>query len=557
MFKRLEKFEGSKPAKGIWAIVMLLLILAVVTAIRIRLMNMPLERDEGEFAYAGQVLLAGVSPYEAAYNAALKLPGTFVMYAFFMAIFGQTATAIHAGVILINLVTAWLVFVLARRMCGTPAGVVAAGTYALLSINPAVMGLAAHATHFVMLAALAGIVLLQNLDEKTSARRIFFAGLLLGLGVIMKQTGAFFGLFAAVWVARCEFSSESRRWNRLARRLAWLALGGFLPFILTCLVAAVKGDFGRFWFWAFQYAGAHGAIFTLTRSLQWMFINLGDQFAAAPGLWSLAALGFLLLFFQKSLKRWRFFLVSFALFSFLAVCPGGYFRGHYFIQVLPVAGLMAAVLFQAVSAFLARRDVLFLRQTPALIFAVATISALIQWSNVYFFLTPVQACRAIYGSNPFPEAVEISRYLAEHCAPEADILVMGSEPEIYFYSHRRSATGYICTYPLVEPQPYAAAMQKEMIQQVEQADPAYVVYVNVPASWIQSTVPPNKNIFDWFEKYRQERLQLVGTVEILPDGQSQYRWFDPQTTLPSLSSQYWVAIFKNRTAAQIQPLKSN
>jgi len=35
------------------------------------------------------------------------------------------------------------------------------------------------------------------------------------------------------------------------------------------------------------------------------------------------------------------------------------------------------------------------------------------------FLTPVQACRAVYGINPFPEAVEISRYLTSHCASDA------------------------------------------------------------------------------------------------------------------------------------------
>ena len=148
-----------------------------------------------------------------------------MVYALIMAVFGQTTIAIHAGVILVNLATAGLVFLLARRMCGDAAGVVAAGTYALLSINPATFGLAAHATHFIMLPALAGIVLLQNLEDSTSAWRIFSAGLLLGLAVIMKQTGVAFGLFAAVWVAWCELSSGNRRWGRLFLRLGWLALG--------------------------------------------------------------------------------------------------------------------------------------------------------------------------------------------------------------------------------------------------------------------------------------------------------------------------------------------
>jgi len=548
MFKRSEQsFENRLLVRNPRVIVSLLLILTVVTAIRIRLLDMPLERDEGEYAYAGQLLLQGVSPYQAAYNVTLKLPGTCVAYALILAVFGQTAAALHAGVILINLASAGLVFVLARRICGDAAGVVAAGTYALLSIVPETVGLAAHATHFVMLPALAGIVLLQNLDDHTPPSRIFFAGLLIGLAVLMKQSGAAFGLFAAGWVVSCGLVWGQSQWRLLATRLGWLALGGLLPLVLTCLILVVRGEFGRFWLWTFQYAGAHGGIFNFGNGVRLMFKNVGLQFAAAPGLWSAAVLGLILLFCDWSLQRWRFFIVSFFFFSFLAVCPGWYFRGHYFIQLLPAAGLLAAVAFHVASGFLARfKFPLPSAALPSLVFAVAAVSLLIQWNDIYFRLAPAQACRAIYGTSPFPEAVEIGRYLALHSAPDARIAVIGSEPEIFFYSHRRSATGYICTYPLVESQPYAAAMQKELIREVEKSRPDYVVYVNVRTSWVQSTAPIGHAIFDWFDRYQREQLRLVGLVEIPPDGQTQYQWFDQPETNVQTSAKSWLAIFKRR-----------
>jgi hypothetical protein len=43
-------------------------------AIRWCLRDMPLERDEGEYAYAGPLILQGIPPYQIAYN--MKLPGT-------------------------------------------------------------------------------------------------------------------------------------------------------------------------------------------------------------------------------------------------------------------------------------------------------------------------------------------------------------------------------------------------------------------------------------------------------------------------------------------------
>src|ERR1051326_3081130 len=81
-----------------WLIVACTILL--VFAIRARLRQMPLERDEGEYAYAGQLILHGVPPYKDAYN--MKLPGTYAAYALIMAVFGQSASGIHIGVAVIN-----------------------------------------------------------------------------------------------------------------------------------------------------------------------------------------------------------------------------------------------------------------------------------------------------------------------------------------------------------------------------------------------------------------------------------------------------------------------
>src|SRR4030095_16683692 len=135
-----------------WALATI--VFTLVVAIRIRLLGIPLERDEGEYAYAGQLMLQGVPPYKLAYN--MKFPGTYAAYAAIMSIFGQTTAAIHLGLLVVNLATIALIFFLGRRLFNSTAGVVAATTYAVLSMNRSVLGLAAHATHFVMLPVLGG-----------------------------------------------------------------------------------------------------------------------------------------------------------------------------------------------------------------------------------------------------------------------------------------------------------------------------------------------------------------------------------------------------------------
>lgn len=123
--------------------------LLLAVTVRVRLINLPLERDEGEYAYAGQLMLQGIPPYQLAYN--MKLPGVYAAYAGIMGLFGETIAGIHTGVLLVNVATIVLLFLLGRRLMDSRAGGVAAASYALLSVSPSMLGLAGHATHFVVL----------------------------------------------------------------------------------------------------------------------------------------------------------------------------------------------------------------------------------------------------------------------------------------------------------------------------------------------------------------------------------------------------------------------
>src|SRR5262249_51528726 len=104
-------------------------LLAVVAIVRVRLMDLPLERDEGGFAYTAQRMLQGIPPYREAYD--MRLPGTYLAYAAFMAVGGETTAAIHFGLLLANAATIVLVFLLARRLFDPLCAVAAAGAYAI------------------------------------------------------------------------------------------------------------------------------------------------------------------------------------------------------------------------------------------------------------------------------------------------------------------------------------------------------------------------------------------------------------------------------------------
>lgn len=535
-----------------WAIVAWALILVVVAGIRIRLLDFPLERDEGEFAYAGQLLLDGITPYQGAYNVALKLPGTCLAYAGIFTLFGQTAMAIHAALLLVVLATAGLLFLITRRISGEWPAVVAAGTYALLSTSPPTNGLSAHATHFVMLPALAGIWLLQYPSSHTSRTRLLCAGLLLGVAILMKQTGAAFAPFALLWVARCGWHETARFWRKIGLRLGLLIAGMALPLGLTCLIIAARGEFGQFWFWGFEYARAHAAIATLGQSILALLAMAARLFWDAPGLWVLSLAGLILAFGKKALPGWRFFTLTFALFSFIAIWPG--WRGHYFIQLLPAASLLAGIAAGTSFDWLDRRQIRLLPRTaPYLFFAVAAAGFFIGEGKLLFRLPPDKVSHEIYGINPFPETREIARWLKQHCPPTARVAVIGSEPQIYFYSQRRAATGYICTYPLVELHSEASRMQSEMIQEIESAPPGFVVFVWIPASWLAQP-GCDEHILDWFNQYRKDHLQMICLVDFPPDRNPEFRWLQPEETDAQPRTTAWLALYRNtRVTTNVPP----
>ena len=161
-----------------------------------------------------------------------------------------------------------------------------------------------------------------------------------------------------------------------------------------------------------------------------------------------------------------------------------------------------------------------------------------------FRMSPGEVSRELYGQEPFPEAIPVAAYIRSHTTAEGVIAVLGSEPEIYFYSHRHSATPYLYIEPLVEPQPFALRMQNEVIGDVERAAPAYVVRIPIEETLSLGSGSPTR-IFDWWADYGPKHYQLAGIAEILPDGAGAYRW-DAAAEGYQPQSLYHLAVYRRK-----------
>lgn len=488
----------------------LLLTILLVAGIRFRLRDMPLERDEGEYAYAGQLLLQGIPPYELAYN--MKLPGTYAAYAAIMAVFGQTAAGIRLGLLLVNAATVVLVFLLGQKLASPLVGSVAATTYAVLSILPSVLGFAGHATHFVALIAVAGIlVLLRACENQRRALLLFFcSGLLLGTAFLMKQPGIAFAAFGAAYTVRCSWMDRQLLISREAAYLAGVAL----PFVFTSLVLAHAGVFHNFWFWTCTYAREYSSATSL--AVGWQALQKSLEWVLHPfPLWAMAEIGVVTLLWDRCWRSQIFFLLTLTAFSLLAVSAGFYFRPHYFILLLPAASILAGLAVTSAYRFLAeRRFFVSIRLIPLLVFCAACAFTLWEQRAFLFELDPASAGQKIYAANPFAEAIEAAQTVQALTSEADTIAVFGSEPEIYFYAGRHSATPYVYMYDLIKPQPYQRQMQREMTRQIESARPRVVIYVDDWASWGWRTGQEHDEFFSWMERYLREGYEPIQQIPI-------------------------------------------
>jgi hypothetical protein len=556
MFKSAEhepEIAGSPPLSQAWrqsgrrrwlAFALALVVVLLFAGIRWRLREMPLERDEGEYAYAGQLILQGIPPYQIVYN--MKLPGTYLAYAAILRTFGETAAGIHLGLLVANGCTTLMMFFLGRRLYGELPGVVAAASYGLLSTSEAVLGLAGHATHFVVLMAVAGLLFLLAARESENPAAYFAAGLCMGLAFLMKQPGIVFVIFGAQEVVRTGWRQSSRR-RKVVTRLLVYGLGAALPYLLTCAAFYRAGVFGKFWFWtvtyASQYASRTGAIEGIVH-----LARIAPQvlFAGAV-VWCFAAVALGRIVIERGFRAALSFNVGLLLWSFVGVSAGFYYRDHYFILMLPAVCLLAGKAVKWCTEQMARRTRMRkLVIVPAAIFAAGFAWAIFAQRAIFFQMSRAGIIRNLYKENPFPEAIEIGKYIREHSTPKARIAVLGSEPEIYFYAQRHSATGYIYTYGLMEEQKYATQMQQEMIGEIEKARPEYLVKVMVPQSWLRN---PNSDpsIWYWAEKYISDNYRTVGVADI--GFTTTYRW-DEQAECYRSPARYNVYLYKRKIGSE-------
>jgi 4-amino-4-deoxy-L-arabinose transferase-like glycosyltransferase len=458
-----------------------ILALAAVVFVFVRapLVSVPFERDEGEYAYIAQRILAGEVPYRDAFDQ--KPPGAFYVYAGAFALLGESLEAIHVFMYAWTVLTALALFGCVRRLSGELAAAFALLVFAWASAEPRLTGNAANTEIFMLLPMVASFYcLLRALEAARGVRWWLLCGALAAGACWFKQVAATNALYVAAVPALAALSrSPGGTRAGLLRAYGGLAAGALLVTLPGLAALAAAGAWGPFVdavvLHNLQYAQYNST--AVAREVLWH--RLGEQAPSFAAAWALAAAA--LLFPRLAGRRaWALF-GGWLLASAAGVAVGFYFRPHYFLQALPAVAALSGMALGAAGIRLLAHPRIAVAGLAALA-ALAVVPPIAANASLRGAGSPAAVSRAIYGSNPFPESLEIGKYIRRTSGPEDRVYIIGSEPQILFYAGRRSATRYIFFYPLTGDYPDVLDRQQGVVAEVAEAKPLYVVWSNLGTS---------------------------------------------------------------------------
>ena len=532
----------SKTRNTYLPLIFLLFIVLFTIILRMRLLDVPLERDEGEYAYIGQLILDGTPPYAEAYN--MKFPGIYFIYAGILWIFGETHTAIHFCLLIVNVISIILLFVFACTTYDGWVAAAAAGAFALLSMSYHVQGFWANAEHFILPFVIGANLLLILGLRKNRIDYILFSAILFGSAVLVKQHGAFFGIFGfagmliSLWQNKA--TGKKKYWKYS------LAFGGgiVIPLILCFFYLAYAGVLKNFFLWTFAYAREYSSLVPATDIWYYFYSSFHPLWQHTILVWIIAGVGLIALFFKAHCRQSCFFVLGLTLAGVVALSAGFYFRPHYFVLVLPGIALLFGIGIRFIyRVFSVGSSPLVRYIPPTFIIIITLVSTLIAHRDVLFQYSPDRVTKMIYGSCPFTFSSMIAKLIREKTSKEERIAIIGNEPQFLFYSQRRSATSFIYTFSLVEDQPFAEQFRQEMIHQVEKAVPKLLIYTHTTLDYFEKS-KGQKDLDDWFLGFAKSHYNPIARFEYLYDDTLLIT--DPKRMLKMPTHLFWISMYERR-----------
>lgn len=473
----------------------------------------PWERDEGEYAYSARLMAEGKVPY---HDSFIQKP-PLIIYTYYLAdlIKPQAFWPPRLLGFLFTLATCFLLCLISRKLYGPLAGWLALWISPLFLTSPPLCALAANTEKFMLLPLVGLLALFVFKREKEHKTIFFWAGALGSLAILYKPIAlpAIF-ILLAYWLV--DNYRRKKDIKEISKAGFYMFSGGLITTFLSLFYIILNGAAGEFWQQAVVFNASYAV--DMSKYFPGQFFHYFSVFWQQwPIILILSAAA---IFYQPKLYRLWLLLLLASLLSIITTPIG-----HYYLVLMPFLILLAVGAYSQVSLKISGENNLW-AHTILSIFIILMISFSFLVVGEQLFLNSKNLSLWIYGrENPFIEAELMAEKIKEKTGPSDLIFVAGSEPQIYYFSGRQSASRFSITYPLIISTPWREDYQRQAISDLEQNKPAAIVVSSFSLSGLWDEDTP-RTFIDYLQSELEQNYYYAGQTALDYFGRA--IWLSPE-----------------------------
>lgn len=502
---------------------LLIFLILIIYIIRSKFLSIPFERDEGAYGYYGKLLLEGKIPYKDFYEQ--KFPGIFYFFGLMVGLFGDTVRGMHTGFLYLNIATILLIYFASKKLFSPIAAIISATTFAIVSLTPNLSGFTIQSEHGVAFFSSLGFLFYAYADSGKKWFMYLLMGIAFGCAFMVKTSGMFLVLWGGLILIINFFFDKQKKYAQLFKTIGLYSAGVFSVIGILFLIIYLKGAFNDMIFWTYEIPKNYVSKIPFEEGKKYFEFTKNAILQNYKLFWYHALLSIILCLIKSIPFKTKLFAITLSFFSFMMIVPGFYFYGHYWIQLIPGLAILSGLTFQCIMALLNSFNIKFkfIKYAYVAIFGILSFNHITGQKSYYFNPNYERILRTVYGNNPFPESMEIANWITANSKPEDQIVLLGSEPQIYFYTKKKCPSRHAYFAAIVDNVPQHKEWQREFVADVEKAAPKFLIFFNHPISLF---VQPNTDqyVFEWANKYVNENYQLVGLVDMIEGQRANYIW---------------------------------
>jgi len=447
----------------------------------------PFGNDQGIFAYIGNVINSGGTPYADAWD--LKPPVIYYLYSAGLKIFGHSMMGLRFFDFLYFGITLFSIYLLGALLFNKRVGLCSGLILGILYFFTNDFWALSQCESFMILPMILSVYLSCLGIKNHSWPMLFGSGILLSVVFMTKLTGIVLFVPIVLYIL-FETYSQKGTWKivHISSRILILITGFFISTAIFFLWFYMRGALSDFIYTLFVYDAAH---FRSALNLNIEYPHL--SFAGFMRRYLFLIIPALLSLLIKTNRRMRSANVLLYCWAVAAIgaffIQARYFHYHMLPVIAPLALLGSQGFLSLWSYSVLNKRVLFIKAKTLLISAIAFFlciaiypHVLLTYSFTKSFLHGTLATEfygrffTTRGGFSLSTITEAAQYIKNNSAKENSIYVWGFQPLLYFLSERQAPTRFFISAPLIAPfNKKKNKWREEVLADLKRKPPYYII----------------------------------------------------------------------------------